>query len=89
LGQFRTEKEKNMKKIARKAIVVAAFLAMGAVGSASAQTWWINGVLYGNVCRSGLVYFVYLPANMQQVGSACPVRDNFGNVIAQGVVTNE
>jgi len=78
-----------MSKIARKAVCAAAFLAIGAVGSANAQTWWFNGVLFGNVCRSGAYYFVYPVADGQPVGSTCPVRDGYGNVIAQGVVTSE
>jgi hypothetical protein len=78
-----------MRNIAKKAICAAILLGAATVGSANAQTWWVNGVLYGNVCRNNLVYFVYPVANGQPVGTACPVRDNFGNVIAQGVVTNE
>jgi hypothetical protein len=73
-----------MKKTLALALVL---LVMG--GIANATTAWVNGLLYGNVCRSGYYYFVYPWANAQPVGSACPVRDGYGNVIAQGVVTNE
>ena len=57
--------------------------------SANAQTWFIGGVLYGNICRNGIYYTVYPVANGQPVGSSCPVRDNFGNVIGYGFVSNE
>lgn len=69
--------------------VVIGFLAAAALSSASAATWWVNGVLFGNVCRSGLYYTVY-PIHMgQPVGTICPVRDAFGNIIMQGIVSNE
>ena len=56
---------------------------------ASAATWWVGGVLYGNVCRNGYYYTVY-PTHMgQPVGTTCPVRDNNGYIIGTGVVTNE
>ncbi len=71
-----------MKKIL---VALAAFAAI----SASAGTAWINGVLYGNVCRNGLYYTVY-PAHMAQpVGTTCPVRDSYGSIIGYGTVSNE
>lgn len=59
------------------------------VGLANATTWYQGGVLYGNVCRSGAYYTVYPIAMGQPVGTACPVRDGYGNVIGTGVVTAE
>ena len=57
--------------------------------SASAATWWVNGVLYGNICRNGIYYTVY-PLHMgQPVGSMCPLRDNYGNIVMWGRVSNE
>ena len=73
-----------MKKTLALALVL---LVIG--GIANATTELINGVWYGNVCRSGPYYFVYPWANAQPVGSTCPVRDGFGNVIVWGVVSNE
>lgn len=60
-----------------------------AAASASAATFWYNGVLMGNVCRSGIYYTVYPIQNAQAVGSSCPLRDNFGNVVGWGFVSNE
>jgi len=72
-----------------KKMLAVALLLLGVGGIANAATWWYSGVLYGNVCRSGFYYTVYPAANGQPVGSACPVRDGYGNIVAQGVVTNE
>ena len=53
------------------------------------MTFWNNGVLYGTVCRNGY-YFTAYPSHMAQVvGSDCPIRDIYGNIIGFGVVTNE
>jgi hypothetical protein len=79
-----TLKGNRMTKTLALAVVL-----LGVAGIANATTAWINGVLYGNVCRSGYYYSVYPWANAQPVGSACPVRDVYGNIIAQGIVTNE
>jgi hypothetical protein len=77
-------KERNMIKAALLLTLVA-----GVVAPASAETVIINGILYGTVCRNGAFYFDYPIQDAQPVGTACPVRDNFGNVIGSGVVTNE
>lgn len=71
-----------------KKLLVAALAALSFT-SASATTWWVNGVLFGNVCRAGAYYTVYPLHNGQPVGTSCPVRDPYGYVIAQGVVTTE
>jgi hypothetical protein len=42
-----------MKKTLALALVL---LGIGGIANA---TRWVNGVLYGNVCRSGYYYFVY------------------------------
>lgn len=69
--------------------ILIGILAAGSMMSANAVTWWVNGVLYGNVCRNGAFYTVY-PINMgQPVGSLCPVRNNAGYIIGQGIVTDE
>lgn len=83
----------NSKRVLKgnkmKMTLALVLVVLGVGGIANASTWWVNGVLYGNVCRYGNYYFVYPPANAQQVGSVCPVRDGYGNFIAWGVVTNE
>jgi hypothetical protein len=80
----RVSKGNRIKKTLALALVL-----LGVGGIANATTWWQYGVLYGNVCRSGIYFTVYPLANGQPVGSVCPVRDGYGNIIAQGVVTNE
>lgn len=71
-----------------KKIIISAIIAL-VCSASSATTWWYNGVLFGNVCRSG-VYFTVYPYNAgQPVGSSCPVRDSFGNIIGYGLVTTE
>lgn len=72
-----------------KRTLVLALVLFGVGGAANATTWWVNDVLFGNVCRNGIYFTVYPLANGQPVGSACPVRDGYGNIIARGVVTNE
>ncbi len=72
-----------MKKIIAVALISSVAL------SANAATWWYNGVLYGNVCRAGAYYTVYPMSMGQPVGTNCPVRDNYGNFIAPGYVSNE
>jgi hypothetical protein len=78
-----------MKTSTIKTMLVLALVLLGVGGIANATTWWINGVLFGNVCRNGIYFTVYPLANGQPVGSSCPVRDGYGNIIAQGIVTNE
>jgi hypothetical protein len=56
---------------------------------ASATTWYQNGILYGNVCRNGVYYTVYPVAMGQPVGTVCPIRDVYGNVVGTGLVSNE
>ena len=69
--------------------VIAIVLVALAAGSAFSATWWVNGVLYGNICRNG-IYFTVYPANMAQpVGTTCPMRDSYGNIVGQGYVSNE
>lgn len=68
--------------------IFVAVLALAA-SSAMAMTFWVNGVLYGTVCRNG-VYFTAYPQHMAQpVGTNCPIRDNFGNIMGYGIVTSE
>ena len=54
-----------------------------------ALTFWSNGVLYGTVCRIGIYFYSYPVSMAQPVGTMCPVRDSWGNIIATGTVTNE
>jgi hypothetical protein len=72
-----------------KRYIFAAVAAIGVgvvvVSSASAVS---NGIL-GTVCRNGIYFTVYPSYMAQPVGTSCPIRDNFGNVIGSGVVTNE
>jgi len=71
-----------------KKVILGIALAIAAM-SAQAATWWVGGTLYGNVCRNGIYYTVYPTSYGQPVGTGCPVRDNFGNIVGFGVVTNE
>ncbi len=71
-----------------KRLIVAAAV-MAATFSASAATWWVNGVLYGNVCRNGIFFTVYPIQMGQPVGTICPIRDSYGNIVGQGLVSNE
>ena len=57
--------------------------------SAQSVTWYVDGILFGNVCRNGGYFTVYSIYNGQPVGTACPVRNDYGVVIAYGVVTIE
>jgi hypothetical protein len=72
----------------KKSMLLAALLFFG-VTLMNAQTWFVNGVLYGNVCRNGAYYTVYPISMGQPVGTACPVRDNYGTIIGYGYVSNE
>ena len=74
-----------MKKLVTLLFITSMLMA----SSAQAVTWYVDGVLFGNVCRNGAYYTVYAIYNGQPVGSACPVRDPHGYVIAQGEVTAE
>lgn len=57
--------------------------------SAFAYTFMLHGVWYGTVCRNG-IYFTAYPRHMAQpVGTACPIRDNFGTIIGYGSVSAE
>ena len=78
-----------MKSLTIKTTLALALVLLSFGGIANATTWWANGVLFGNVCRNGIYFTVYPLANGQPVGSSCPVRDGYGNIIAQGMVTNE
>lgn len=69
-------------------IAIAAVLTLVA-SIADASTWYVGGVLYGNICRSGVYYTVYPIANGQPVGSICPIRNDYGQIIGTGFVSNE
>ena len=73
---------KTLKAIAFVAVLMGAALA-------GAQTWYYAGVLYGNICRNGAYYTVYPISAGQPVGSVCPLRDNLGNIVGTGYVSNE
>lgn len=78
-----------MKKNASIIALVILACAIG-MSEAYAMTYMApNGVEMGTICRNGALYTSYPPAMAQPVGTTCPIRDNFGNIIAQGVVTNE
>ncbi len=55
-----------MRKIAFALVLSAAALICG--HRADAAGYWMNGILFGNVCRNG-VYWQLVP--YEQVGSAC------------------
>ena len=70
-----------------KKILIIVTLALATVSHA--DTFWRNGVLFGNVCRAGQFYTVY-PYNMAQpVGTSCPVRNNNGFIVLYGTVSEE
>jgi len=71
-----------------KKVILALALAASTL-TASAATFWVNGVLFGNVCRSGPYYTVYLYQDAQPVGTTCAVRNQWGYVIGYGRVSNE
>jgi hypothetical protein len=72
-----------MKKLAVGILAALSF------ASANAATWWVDGVLYGNICRSGIYYTVYPLRMGQPVGTVCPIRDYNGYIIGWGTVSNE
>jgi hypothetical protein len=76
------------KGIFMKKIIAVALLALCSLG-ANAATFFSGGTLMGTVCRAGYYYTVYPAYNAQPVGTSCPVRDNFGRVVAWGIVTDE
>lgn len=71
-----------------KKLLIGILVSAAAV-SASAATWFNYGVLYGTVCRNGIYFTVYPPSMAQPVGTTCPIRDSYGNVMGYGIVTNE
>jgi hypothetical protein len=73
----------NMKKTILTIGLVIASL------SASAVTFWSNGVLMGTVCRNGIYYTVYPTYMAQAVGTVCPMRDPYGAIVGYGYVTAE
>ena len=66
-------------------IAVAAMIAMT---TASAATWFVNGIQVGNVCRSGGYYFIYPTYKAQPVGSPCGFFNMYG-VYMYGYVSGE
>lgn len=71
-----------------KKIIALGLLAL-AVSSAFAATFYVNGVLYGTICRNGIYYTVYMISMAQPVGTTCFMRDSYGNIVGQGYVSNE
>ncbi len=70
-----------------KTIFVAAIAL--AASSAMAMTFWVNGVLYGTICRNGAYFTAYPQYMAQPVGTNCPMRDAYGNIMGYGIVSNE
>ncbi len=71
----------------KKTIVALVFLL--SMVSANAFTFMYYGTLMGTVCRDGNFYTTYPRSMAQPVGTVCPVRDGYGNVMGYGVVTTE
>jgi len=71
-----------------KKLILSIILAAASV-SASAMTFWYNGTLMGTVCRSGAYYTAYPQHAAQPVGTSCPVRNSYGQIIGYGFVTHE
>ena len=69
-------------------VLALAVLMLGAA-FAGAQTWYVGGVLFGNVCRNGAFYTVYPIQNGQPVGTSCSILDGYGRIIGVGYVSNE
>ena len=58
--------------------------------SCIADTKWINGVQYGNVCRKGENYSVFFhPSYWKPVGSKCDLITLEGRLIGQGIISHE
>jgi hypothetical protein len=72
-----------------KKILAVLALCLGISNVANADTWYVNGVLYGNVCRSGIYYTVYPYSAAQPVGTSCPIRNGYGYIVGYGFVSNE
>ena len=57
------------------------------VSSAHADTKMIDGIRYGNICRSGNVYSVrFDPIYWAPVGSVCDVLRLDGTVYSKGII---
>jgi hypothetical protein len=56
-----------------------------------ADTKWVNGVLYGNVCRNGVQYSILFdPAYYKPVGSECDLISlDEHRVIGKGRISHE
>lgn len=81
--------ENYMKTLTYFSVTIAILLILFIASPAKSATWFVGGVLYGNVCRSGAFFYVYPPQMAQPVGSVCPLRDGFGNIYAWGTVSAE
>lgn len=74
-------------------IALSLLLVVLSVSKTSAATFPIRDpvtgqvVIMGTICSNGVIFTNYPPAMAQPLGTACPIRDNFGNVIGQGTVT--
>ena len=71
----------------KKILLSIALLA--SVASANAATFFYNGVLMGTVCRYGYYYTIYPASMAQPVGTYCPVRNAYGQIVGTGTVTSE
>ena len=71
-----------------KKLLLASLVALCTL-TAHADTWYVNGVLMGNVCRNGVYYTVYPYSMAQPVGTSCPIRNGYGNIVGYGYVSNE
>lgn len=72
-----------------KKLILAAVLAVSSL-SANAVTWVGNdGQIWGNVCRNGAYFTVYPVSMGQPVGTSCPIRNGYGQIVGYGFVSNE
>jgi len=76
-----------MKKLLLASLI--ALSSFAAVSTAQADTWYVNGVLVGNICRNGVYYTVYPYSMAQAVGTSCPLRNGYGQIVGWGYVSNE
>ena len=73
-----------------KNLFVSILFILGLSIIAKADVWiGPDGLEWGNVCRNGF-YFTYYPDQMgQPLGTACPIRNDYGIIIGYGVVTGQ
>jgi hypothetical protein len=71
-----------------KSIILSAMFMLSS--TVSADTKWIGGIHYGNVCRSGNVYSVRFGKQYYKpVGYSCELLTNEGYFYGRGLISYE